>query len=207
MVASMTKLTFAFATAMALLSFGCKKKGGGDANAMAKMTEYKEKMCACKDADCAKKVSDDMSKWGEQFKGDKAPKMSEADQKKATEIGMAMAECMTKVMVPGAAAGSAAPAGDMAGSAGSAAPAGDTGAAPVAATPEVEAICKRLEALAMKEGGEAVKQWEEGLKTDCTKEISEQKAKKGDKVVAEFKTCLDGVESLTKAMATCKQID
>ena len=104
----MNKLMFAFAATAALMSFGCKKKsdGGGSGAAMAKMTEFKDKMCACKDADCAKKVNDEMNTWSqEQAKNQKEPvKLSDADQKKATEIGTQMAECMQKAT---AAAGSA----------------------------------------------------------------------------------------------------
>src|SRR5689334_16962526 len=49
----MNKLMIAFAATMALASFGCKKKAGtgGSGEAMAKMTEFKDKMCACKDAE------------------------------------------------------------------------------------------------------------------------------------------------------------
>src|SRR5690242_16359679 len=48
----------------------CKKdiqKAGGAAQAkesIAKMTGFKDAMCACKDSACAQKVSDDMTKWG-----------------------------------------------------------------------------------------------------------------------------------------------
>ena len=140
----MKKLTLAFAIAMAFLAFGCKKKGGGGgaAEAMAKMTEFKDEMCKCKDAKCAQDVSDKMTKWSqEQSKNQKEPpKMSEEDQKKAAAIGEEMGKCMQTAMSAGAtgsadpaaagsadpaAAGSAAPpAGDPA-AAGSAAPAGE----------------------------------------------------------------------------------
>jgi hypothetical protein len=130
----MNKLTIAFATTMALASFGCKKKAdtAGSGEAMAKMTEFKDKMCACKDAECAKKVNDDMTKWSQEqnakTKGSVA--LSEADQKKATEIGTAMGDCQQKASAPAAgsdmAGSAAAGSGDMAGSAaGSAAGSGD----------------------------------------------------------------------------------
>ena len=109
----MKKLTLAFAVAMAFLAVGCKKKGGDSAAAMKKMTEFKDQMCACKDAECAKKVSDAMLADSKASAG-KETKYSEADQKKATEIGTAMSECMTKAMgmggagsAEGSAAGSA----------------------------------------------------------------------------------------------------
>jgi hypothetical protein len=70
------------------------------AEAMAKMSEFKNMMCSCKDADCAKKVSDEMTRWSQEQAGkmNSPPKMSEADMKKATEIGTAMGECMQKAM-------------------------------------------------------------------------------------------------------------
>src|SRR5262245_52319154 len=101
----MKKLTLAFAIAMAFVSFGCKKKGagGGAAEAMAKMTEFKDEMCKCKDAKCAQDVSDKMTKWSqEQSKNAKEPpKMSEEDQKKAAAIGEEMGKCMQTAMSAG----------------------------------------------------------------------------------------------------------
>jgi len=75
-------------------------KGGGDTGAMmAKMTEFKDKMCACADTACAQKVSDEMTKWSqEQIKGGAPPKMSEDDTKKATQIATDMGACMQKAM-------------------------------------------------------------------------------------------------------------
>ncbi|HEY5926329.1 MAG TPA: hypothetical protein VIV11_31805 [Kofleriaceae bacterium] len=145
----MKNLTLAFMVAMAFVSFGCKKKGaGGAGEAMAKMTEFKDEMCKCKDAKCAQDVSDKMTKWSqEQSKNQKEPpKMSEEDTKKAAAIGEEMGKCMQAAMGAGMgsadpaagsadpAAGSADPAaGSAAGSAdpaaGSAAPAGSGSAA------------------------------------------------------------------------------
>jgi hypothetical protein len=109
----MKNLTLAFMVAMAFVSFGCKKKGGGGAGeAMAKMTEFKDEMCKCKDAKCAQDVSDKMTKWSqEQSKNQKEPpKMSEEDTKKAAAIGEEMGKCMQAAMGAGTtdpAAGSA----------------------------------------------------------------------------------------------------
>ena len=131
----MKNLTLAFMVAMAFVSFGCKKKGGGGAGeAMAKMTEFKDEMCKCKDAKCAQDVSDKMTKWSqEQSKNQKEPpKMSEEDTKKAAAIGEEMGKCMQTAMgagtavdpnagsagsAEGSAAGSADPAAGSAGSA------------------------------------------------------------------------------------------
>ena len=124
----MKNLTLAFMVAMAFVSFGCKKKGagGGAGEAMAKMSEFKDEMCKCKDAKCAQDVSDKMTKWGqEQSKNQKEPpKMNEADTKKAQEIGTRMGECMQKAMTPAAPpageGSAAAPEGSAAPAAGSA---------------------------------------------------------------------------------------
>ena len=127
----MKNLMIGLTMVLAFGTVGCKKKGGSDAaNAMAKMQEFADEMCKCKDAKCAQDVSDKMTKWSqEQSKNQKEPpKMNEADTAKAQEIGKKMGECMTKAMGAGGAMGG----GDMgAGSAaaGSAAPAGDTGSA------------------------------------------------------------------------------
>lgn len=104
----MKNLTLAFAVAMTLMTFGCKKKGGADGagEAMAKMTEFKDEMCKCKDARCAQDVSARMTAWTqEQAKGQPA-RMSDADIKKAQQIGEELGTCMAKAMT---AAGSAAP--------------------------------------------------------------------------------------------------
>ncbi|HEY5925916.1 MAG TPA: hypothetical protein VIV11_29715 [Kofleriaceae bacterium] len=129
----MKNITMAFAVALALMSFGCKKKGGGSGEAMAKMTEFKDRMCKCAehDAKCAQGVSDEMTKWSqEQAKNQKEPpKMSEEDTKKAAAIGEEMGKCMQKAMTPEA---PAAPADPAAAPADPAAPPAGGAAAPAA---------------------------------------------------------------------------
>lgn len=70
------------------------------AEAIQKMQEFTDKMCACKDAKCAQDVSDEMTKWAQEMAKEQQdpPKMSEDEMKKATEIGTRMGECMTKAM-------------------------------------------------------------------------------------------------------------
>ena len=90
---------------VALLAFaGCKKKetNSSAAAAMAKMAEFKDEMCKCKDAKCAQDVSDKMTKWSqEQTKaGQATPKMTDADQKKAADLGEEMGKCMQAAMAP-----------------------------------------------------------------------------------------------------------
>ena len=125
----MTKLSIAFLAAVSVASFGCKKKGGAG-EAMAKMTEFKDKMCACKDSKCATGVQEEMTKWSQEMAknaGDKKPEpMSEDDQKKYTEATTKMAECAQKAMSADAGGGTA-PAGG-----GGTAPAGGEGSAAAA---------------------------------------------------------------------------
>ncbi|HET9622722.1 MAG TPA: hypothetical protein VFP84_15220, partial [Kofleriaceae bacterium] len=114
----MKKLSIAFLAAMSIASFGCKKKGGGG-DALAKMTEFKDKMCACKDKACSDKVNDEMMKWGqEQAKnsGDKAQATDGEEAKKIAAVSEEFSKCLTKISTDaamgaaGAAGGSAAPA-------------------------------------------------------------------------------------------------
>src|SRR5580704_9201510 len=115
----MKKMMILFVASMSLMAVGCKKHGGA-AEGIAKMAEYKDKMCACKDTACATKVSDEMAKWSaDQGKDQKDhPAMSEEETKKATQIGEEMGKCMQKAMGAATMGGAG---GDMSG--GSAAPA------------------------------------------------------------------------------------
>ena len=142
----MKNLSIAFLAAASLFTVGaCKKKGGGDAGeAMAKMSEFKDQMCACKDKACADKVTEAYTKWGTDMASkagaNKDMKPDPEMAKKMGEVTQAYTECATKAMMAGAGdmagSGSAMAGSDMAGS-GSAAPAGDMAgsgsAAPVAA--------------------------------------------------------------------------
>ena len=139
----MKKIGFLFAVAFALGSVSGCKKGGGDA--MAKMVEIKDHMCACKegDKDCVAKVQKEMADYTEANKDMKEQKMSDEDLKKGTDVGMAYAKCMQKGLgapamggapTPAAGSGAApAPAADgsavAAPAAGSAAPAAGSGSA------------------------------------------------------------------------------
>ena len=94
----MNKLTLALVTLLAL--GGCKKKADtSGAEAMAKMAEFKDAMCKCKDAKCAQDVSDKMTQWTQaQSSGKEPPKLSDADQKKAAQLGEDMGKCMQAAM-------------------------------------------------------------------------------------------------------------
>jgi hypothetical protein len=65
-----------------------------------KMTEFRDLMCACKDSACAQRVSDDMTKWGQDQAKDQTepPKMTEEETKKFTQLGEDMGKCMQKAM-------------------------------------------------------------------------------------------------------------
>src|SRR5262245_19515413 len=99
----MKKISIAFAAALALASFaGCKKKGGAG-EAMAKMSEFKDKMCKCSDKACADKVTDEMTKWSQEMAktADKEAKVSEEDTKKMQEVTEEFTKCATKAMTGG----------------------------------------------------------------------------------------------------------
>jgi hypothetical protein len=182
----MNKLTFAMVAALAIA--GCKKKDGNDAAAaMAKMAEFKDAMCKCKDAKCAQDVSDQMSRWTqEQTKGGKpGPKLSDADQKQAAALGEELGKCMQTAMAASTPPPAPPPAGSdtaAAGSAGSAAPAAVGGLPPECAEykAQIEALktCDKMpekskEAL-LKAYNDAVGGWaslpegaKAGLGTSC----------------------------------------
>src|SRR5207302_8223775 len=66
-------------------------KGGVFEDQVAKMGEFKDRICACKDSACGTRVSDEMTKWAQ----DNASKMGDEKldddtMKKATEIGEQM---------------------------------------------------------------------------------------------------------------------
>ena len=99
----MSKLTIAFLAAVSIASFGCKKKGGAG-EAMAKMGEFKDKMCACKDKKCADDVQDQMNKWSAESAksaGDKPEKPDEKTMKEMQDVGTKYGECMAKAMSGG----------------------------------------------------------------------------------------------------------
>jgi hypothetical protein len=72
------------------------------------MAKFKDQLCACKDAPCAQKVSDDMTKWSVELtqKEKDPPQLSEAQQKRAAGLGTEMGNCMQTAM-GGAAGGGA----------------------------------------------------------------------------------------------------
>jgi hypothetical protein len=75
---------------------------------MATMEGFKDQMCACKDAKCAERVSDDMTKWSQQAARDMKdpPRLTDEDTRRASDIGEAMGRCMQAAMSAQTAAGS-----------------------------------------------------------------------------------------------------
>jgi len=69
---------------------------------MADMRRFADSMCACKDAKCAQGVSDELTKWSQELakRMPEPPQMTEADQKRAAELGEKMGKCMQVAMTP-----------------------------------------------------------------------------------------------------------
>jgi hypothetical protein len=82
----------------------CRKKlrgpGTSMADAMAKMGEFKDKMCVCKDKPCADKVVEDMTKWSQEMADSADPdtKVGDDDIKKMRDVTEQFTKCATKLM-------------------------------------------------------------------------------------------------------------
>lgn len=104
------------------LLVACKDTGSGtktSGDAMAKMAAFRDAMCACKDAACAKKVSGEMAEWGKNQSSNQPGAMNADEQKRATEIGTRLGECLASATrgTNETLAGSGSSAGSSAGSA------------------------------------------------------------------------------------------
>jgi len=199
----MKKITIAFAAAMALASFGCKKKGGAG-EAMAKMGEFKDKMCKCSDKACADKVTDEMTKWSQEMAktADKEAKVSEEDTKKMQEVTEEFTKCATKAMTAGAPAGDK-PAGDK--------PAGDKpaeGAAPAAGGATGIAECDEYKAAVEKLAScdKIPQQARDAMKSgfdqasQAWKDLASAPKEAKD---AAASACKSGTDAVKQAMAAC----
>ena len=137
----MKNLTIAFLAAASLFTVGaCKKKG----DVVAKMTEFKNAMCACKDEACVKKVQADMEAFGKT-----AGEPDKATQEKLGPLVMEMMTCAEKAVTPAAGSAAAPTEGSAAAPAAGSA---DGSAAPAAAAGDLPAECNdykaEIEALA-----------------------------------------------------------
>lgn len=114
----MMKISIAFLAAMSIAGSGChKNKDKNQAGeSIAKLTEIKNKMCACKDKTCSEKVSAELVEWSqaqEKSAGDKPASVSEGDSEKIEEVKDEISQCLLKLELPGGsgAAGAAGGAG------------------------------------------------------------------------------------------------
>jgi hypothetical protein len=101
----MANLSLVLVSGLALASVGCTKKGGAN-DAIAQLEELQKKMCDCKDKACADKVNEEMTKWGAEMAkhGDgMADTKPHPDVKKSADLTTKYSECMTKLMIGGAA--------------------------------------------------------------------------------------------------------
>ncbi|CAN5913284.1 hypothetical protein BH11MYX2_BH11MYX2_09490 [soil metagenome] len=91
----------------ALLGVGCSKKSdhpsaGSGADALAQVAALKDRLCACKDKDCATKVHAEYVQWGlDMTKSGTDQRPDEAMAKKMTEVSMAYGDCLAKSMSAG----------------------------------------------------------------------------------------------------------
>jgi hypothetical protein len=80
----------------------CGKKdgaGGGPAKALAKMTEFKDRLCACKDKACADAVSQELSKWMSDVAstGPKSEAPTKEQEEKMGDVAKQLGECSAKL--------------------------------------------------------------------------------------------------------------
>ena len=100
----MTKLMFACVAALALTACPGKKPNGAG-EALSKLTELKDKACACKTPTCAQGVAADETKWAQAMakeNGDKAPKLSDEEAKKLADLNQQFAKCVSDATMAGA---------------------------------------------------------------------------------------------------------
>lgn len=111
----MTRTSIAFLAAISLAGFGChKNKSDADkAGAIARLTELKNQMCACKDKTCSDKVSAQLAEWGQVYDKpdlDKPASPGEKDSEKLEALKEETASCLLKIEVPGGPGAPGAPA-------------------------------------------------------------------------------------------------
>lgn len=69
--------------------------------ALAQLATYADDMCGCKDRACAEKVSHEMTEWSRKMsKKFPEPRVTDAQQKRAMDLGMRTATCEQKLKVP-----------------------------------------------------------------------------------------------------------
>jgi len=73
---------------------------GGRGEELARLHAFERDMCRCHDAACAKRVSDEMMRWGDEMVKQKVPlpEMSKQEMREAQELGVRMGDCMTRAL-------------------------------------------------------------------------------------------------------------
>jgi len=81
------------------------------AAAFAKMEQFRDQMCACKDATCVQGVSDAMTVWAQQMAKDNRAdvKVNDADAKRMAEIASKLSDCMSAAITAGPGSGGPTP--------------------------------------------------------------------------------------------------
>jgi hypothetical protein len=105
----MRKISIAFLAAASLAGLGCHKDKEKASDSIAKLTELKDKMCACKSKTCSDKVSAELAQWGqdeEKFAGDKPASLSEKATEKVEALKEETANCLLRIEVPSGAGAS-----------------------------------------------------------------------------------------------------
>lgn len=74
------------------------------AQELAKMSEFTGEMCACKTAECAERVADNMTRSSQEMAKihRDPPRMTEDETRRATELGDKLGKCMQVAMLPSA---------------------------------------------------------------------------------------------------------
>jgi len=99
---------------------GCKKKSNAG-EALAKMTDFRDRMCACADKPCADKLNQEYMDWANKSSAaNTSTQISEEDARKINDVGLKYNECFAKWSGAGSGSdmgsGSAGSGSDMAGS-------------------------------------------------------------------------------------------
>ena len=96
----MQTLSIAGLVTLSIVTFGCTQRGNDAAGAARMIGGFTDRMCGCKDKDCATKVNDDLTRWMQDMSttADRITKPSEADQKKMEESAMRFGECHAKLL-------------------------------------------------------------------------------------------------------------
>jgi hypothetical protein len=71
---------------------------GYAAEALARMSSFRDEMCECKDKACAERVTEALVRWGNEIAGDQH-KISEQEIRQMAEITETMTKCMTTAML------------------------------------------------------------------------------------------------------------